>query len=135
MRDEDLQLEALNKALGNESSDIKYAMLELFKDEFNKDKKKHDTDLRTRLIQKEVRSLSVISFLQSIQLKEATESTGFVNTLADGLDELAVSLKRHKISLMGKSREEIVELFKSQLENEKNKSGGGMLNRLFNNQQ
>lgn len=124
------EIAAINKAMGGEESDIKYAMIELFKDKFNKERTKHDTDLRTRLLQKEVRSLSIISFLQSIAFIEAPiNSNGNFQSLADGLDELAVSLKRHKISLNGKSRGEIVELFKSQLENEQKKNN--ILNRMF----
>lgn len=125
----DADAAALSKALGAEESDIKYAMIELFKDNFNNERTKHDTDLRTRLLQKEVRSLSIISFLQSISFSEAPNVGICKQSLADGLDELAVSLKRHKISLNGKSREEIVELFKSQLENEQKK--GGFFNRMF----
>ena len=118
-------MDVIKNALGVEESDIKYAMLELFKD--NKEKNNFfSVDLRTRLIQKEVRSLSIISFLQSINLEESNDSPK--PSLCDGLDMLALALKRYKISLEGKSRQEIVELFKANLENEKKT---GFFNGLF----
>lgn len=116
--------DVIKSAMGVEESDIKYAMQELFKDK-KEANNFFSVDLRTRLRQKEVRSLSIISFLQSINLEESNNK--ITPTLCDGLENLALAIKRYKISLDGKSREEIVELFKANLENEK-KQGffGGM---------
>lgn len=98
-------------------SDIKEGIKELFKDKWDDKTKQHDIDLRTRLDRVEVRNMSIVSFLQSIDIPEGKiiDDNGeeFMPNLATGLDILAKSIKRHKISLDGKSREEIVELFKT----------------------
>lgn len=103
-----------------EKSDMVHAMKELFKEE------KNAIDLRTRLISVAVKSHSIISFLNSYKVNEVRESKArkkpslFLDALL-----LSVEMKRHLVSLDGKSRSEIVELFKSDLTNRLT-SGGGM---------
>lgn len=94
-----------------EKSDIDKAIGELFKDGFkDSNKKEHDIDLRTRLLGIDIKNLSIIAFLQSIDVEEYT-GKGDRPNLATGLNVLSMALKRHKVSLEGKSREEIVRLF------------------------
>lgn len=90
-------------------SDIMEGLGHLFKDAINKKEAKHDIDLRSRLVAKACRGHSVINFLQSIKIEEL----GNKSSLADGLDVLSISLKRHVVSLKGLSREEIINLFKA----------------------
>ena len=125
--------------LMKESSDVETAILELFKDDYKEGKKKHDTDLRTRLNKREVTGLSVISFLQNVSNEEVKIKKGRSNikksvSLAEGLEDLSTSLKRHKISLDGKSREEIVKLFQADLSNKKDMGFGGKLKGMFSPQ-
>lgn len=96
----------------NRESEIKDGIKELFKDEWNPEQKQHDIDLRTRLDRVEIRSMAIVSFLQSIDIPEGREQNKVPN-LATGLLTLMKSIKRHKISLKGKSRQEIIQLFQT----------------------
>lgn len=108
--DTDALLKGINSQL-NTDTDISKAIIEFFKDEWGKDENEdtHSVDLRSRLIGRAVRGHSVITFLQSIHVPEVPRN----ETLAEGLDTLSVSMKRHVISFMGKSREELINLFKA----------------------
>ena len=86
-------------------------MEEFFKDKIDFVDNLHDIDLRSRLVPKSIRGHSVINFLMSISVKEAKG-----RSLAAGLAPLSISLKRHVLSHVGKSRQEIIDLFKSQNE-------------------
>jgi len=119
-------IEELTKAVSN-NTDIARAMIELFKDTIKKDAKRFDIDLRTRLYWKGVKGHSIIQFLQSIDIEETKRPGKSALTLAEGLDVLSVSLKRHSVSFEGKSRHEIVELFKSELANKQLSGGIGQL--------
>ena len=101
----------------SQNSDIGRAMQEFFKDEIDSDSgfAKHDIDLRSRLIGNAIRGHSVINFLGSLEVLE----TPYKESLAEGLNILSISLKRHVISHEGKSRQEIIDLFKSQSEAQK----------------
>lgn len=106
-------LEGLESKL-NSSSDIGKAMEEFFRDKKSNNPESlndHDIDLRSRLIAKAIKGHSVINFLASFVVKEASDQS-----LADGLGILSVSLKRHVLSHEGKSRQEIIDLFKAQTE-------------------
>lgn len=98
-----------NKISSN--TDIVKAMEEFFKDELDKIDKLHSIDLRSRLTAKAVRGHAVINFLESIKVEEANNLS-----LGIGLETLSMSLKRHVLSLEGKSRGEIIELFKARME-------------------
>lgn len=98
-------------------SDITHGLDQLFKDYINKDEGKHDIDLRSRLIAKAARGHSVINFLQTIKVKEAHDCS-----LADGLDVLSLSLKRHVVSLKGLSRQEIIDIFKAEASSRQSKA-------------
>lgn len=112
----------LKELMGAQSSDteVTEAMKELFKDKFDPTTKQHDIDLRTRLDRVEIRAMAIVSFLQSIDVDEApVMDNGQKPNLATGLDVVTRSIKRHKISLQGKSRQEIVDLFRAKREDEK----------------
>lgn len=102
----------------NSSTDIGKAIEEFFRDHFTKPKiiedDTHTVDIRSRLVPKASRGHSVITFLASTHVNEAKNSS-----LAEGLGVLSVSLKRHVISIEGKSRGELIELFKAQTESNK----------------
>jgi len=108
-------IEATLNALGdklNQNSDIARAMEEFFKDKIDNNLNLHDIDLRSRLVGRAIRGHSVINFLMSCIVDETKDSS----SLADGLGVLSISLKRHVLSLEGKSRMEIIDLFKSNMD-------------------
>jgi hypothetical protein len=107
MAEVDDQLKALEGQLSS-NSDIVKAMEEMFKDVLDKIDKLHSIDLRTRLVGSAVRGHSIINFLASLKVKEADNQS-----LAPNLEVFAISLKRHMISHQGKSRAELIELFKT----------------------
>lgn len=113
MTDTDDILKQLQSHVSSDT-DISKAIIEFFKDEWGKDENAdtHSVDLRSRLIARAVRGHSVISFLQSIHIPEVPRE----ESLAEGLDTLSISMKRHVISLTGKSREELINLFKASVE-------------------
>lgn len=113
------------KSQVNSETDIGKAIVEFFKDEWGKDDNEdtHSVDLRSRLVGRAVRGHSVITFLQSIHPKELNKDL----SLADGLDTLSVSMKRHVISLKGLSREELINLFKASVEANKPQTNFNLL--------
>lgn len=90
-----------------ERSDVNLAIEQIFLDTIDKEDKLHKIDLRSRLTSKAVRGHSVINFLESVKLEELN----LKNSFCDGLDALSISLKRHVVSHKGLSREEIIKLF------------------------
>lgn len=106
---EDILTQLEDRISGN--SDIAKAMENFFKDKLDTSGCQHDIDLRSRLTAKAVRGHSVINFLSGIKVTEADNCS-----LASGLDIFSISLKRHVLSLDGKSRTEIIELFKANID-------------------
>jgi hypothetical protein len=113
MAEYDAIITALKTQL-KESTDTAKALEEFFKDVILEDKSHHSTDLRSRLTSKAVRGHAVINYLASIKIPEAEGVS-----LAHGVHILSTSLKRLCISLDGKSRDEIVRLFQSTLDAQK----------------
>lgn len=113
----------LNRTI-KELSDMSKAMEELFKDNIDYKGNNHDIDLRSRLIAPAIRGHSIINYFGCIKVEEIHGRP----SLADGLQKLSISLKRHALSLDGKSRLEITDLFR--INNEANRPPQAGINLL-----
>jgi len=116
-------IEELNKTI-KDLSDMSKAMEELFKDHIDYAGNNHDIDLRSRLTAPAIRGHAVINYLGYIKVDEIPGRP----SLAEGLQKLSISLKRHVLSLDGKSRIEITDLFR--INNEANRPPQAGINLL-----
>lgn len=106
-----------------EVSDIAQAMKEFFRDDLDtSENAMHSIDLRSRLVAKSVRGHACVNFLMCMIVDETRNK----NSLADGLEPLSISLKRHVVSFEGKSRQEIIDLFKADTEAKKQNASFNM---------
>lgn len=115
-------LNELEGKLSNQT-DIGKAMDEFFKDTVDKETAYGSIDLRSRLGARAIRGHSVINFLGAIKVEEHKNR----ESLSEGLHILSVSMKRHVLSHQGKSRQEIIDLFKSNADASKPTNNFNML--------
>lgn len=118
-------LEKISQGI-SQNSDIAKAMEEFFKDEIDNKGYLNDIDLRTRLTGRAARGHSTINFLRAIKVQETPEKS----SLAEGLHILSISIKRHMLSHQGKSRQEIIDLFKSNAEAKKMSNNFGFMQQM-----
>lgn len=120
----DEDIDQLKQSLTNDT-DISKAILELFKDDGD-NLEKHPIDIRTRLIQPEIAAMSLTNYLDSIIIQGTrprkqllNKKSGLpINTLGMNLNILMNNLKRHKLSFLGKSREEITRVITAKFDNQ-----------------
>lgn len=102
-----------------EISELQGSLQELNNDKINVVNRTSGIDLRTRLYNTEIASITVLDTLVAF------------NFLPLSIVPFTLQKKRLAVSLKGKGRDEIVELVRGKKENDERKSGSGIFGNMF----